>query len=339
MKGRIEHSLQTEKVIDKLLNGLPDVVTDYYYEFKSGRQPKSCLEYIRKINKFLCYINSDNTKNIKVSDITKLDVSKFLDSISYTIDNDGNKKESSLSYRQGYHSILKSFFDFLYDNQYINENPLHRIKRPKGEDYVHRIFLNEYELKDILLAVETGAGNNRCVARQYKWQSRDRVIMMLFIQTGIRETALSEINVEDIDFDTHTIRSVIEKGHKDKIFKMSSKLENAMVEWINTRGNLLCGKDEDALFISSERKRISQRSLYEIVSKFTKEALGYSVSPHKLRAAFANLMLEKTNGNIYVVQQLLGHSRTDTTAKIYVKDNRNKYNDLAANIIEETIFD
>ena len=64
---------------------------------------------------------------------------------------------------------------------------MHRIKRPKGEDYVHRIFLNEYELKDILLAVETGAGNNRCVARQYKWQSRDRVIMMLFIQTGIRE--------------------------------------------------------------------------------------------------------------------------------------------------------
>lgn len=204
---------------------------------------------------------------------------------------------------------------------------------------MHRIFLNEYELKDILLAVETGAGNNRCVARQYKWQSRDRVIMMLFIQTGIRETALSEINIEDIDFDTHTIKSVIEKGHKDKIFKMSSKLENAMVEWIDTREKLLKGKEEDALFISSERKRISQRSLYEIVSKFTKEALGYSVSPHKLRAAFANLMLEKTNGNIYVVQQLLGHSRTDTTAKIYVKDNRNKYNDLAANIIEETIFD
>ena len=339
MKGRLEHSLQTENTIEKILDELPSVVTDYYYEFKSGRQPKSCLEYIRKINKFLCFINQDDLKNIDISNITRLDVSKFLDSISYTIDNNGSKKESSLSYRQGYHSILKSFFDYLCDNQYINENPLQRIKRPKGEDYVHRIFLNEYELKDILLAVETGAGNDRCVSKQYKWQNRDRVIMMLFIQTGIRETALSEINVEDIDFGTHTIKSVIEKGHKDKIFKMSSKLEGAMIEWIDTREKLLDGKEEDALFISSERKRISQRSLYEIVGKFTKEALGYSVSPHKLRAAFANLMLEKTNGNIYVVQQLLGHSRTDTTAKIYVKDNRNKYNDLAANIIEETIFD
>lgn len=211
MKGRLEHSLQTENTIEKILDELPSVVTDYYYEFKSGRQPKSCLEYIRKINKFLCFINQDDLKNIDISNITRLDVSKFLDSISYTIDNNGSKKESSLSYRQGYHSILKSFFDYLYDNQYINENPLQRIKRPKGEDYVHRIFLNEYELKDVLLAVETGAGNDRCVSRQYKWQNRDRVIMMLFIQTGIRETALSEINVEDIDFGTHTIKSVIEK--------------------------------------------------------------------------------------------------------------------------------
>ena len=119
MKGRLEHSLKTESTINKLLNDLPDVVTDYYYEFKSGRQPKSCLEYIRKINKFLYYINPDDTKNIDFSCMSRLNVSKFLDSISYTIDSNGNKKESSLSYRQGYHSILKSFFDFLYDNQYI----------------------------------------------------------------------------------------------------------------------------------------------------------------------------------------------------------------------------
>ena len=41
---------------------------------------------------------------------------------------------------------------------------------------------------------------------QYKWKSRDRAIMMLFMQTGIRETALSEINIEDIDFENHSIK-------------------------------------------------------------------------------------------------------------------------------------
>ena len=80
---------------------------------------------------------------------------------------------------------------------------------PSGEDFVNRKFLDEDDLKEVLLAVECGAGNRRSVAMQYKWKSRDRAIMMLFIQTGIRETALSEINIEDIDFENHIIKSII----------------------------------------------------------------------------------------------------------------------------------
>ena len=103
MKGRLEHSLQTEQNIKRLLEELPDYVTYYYYEFKSGRQPKACLEYIRKIRRFLLYINS-NPKDIKATDITKFDITKFLDEISYIVDGNGNKKESSFSYQKSYHS-------------------------------------------------------------------------------------------------------------------------------------------------------------------------------------------------------------------------------------------
>ena len=74
------------------------------------------------------------------------------------------------------------------------------------------------------------------------------------------------------------------------------------------------------------------------MKKYTEEALGYSISPHKLRAAFANIMLKKTNENIYIVQQLLGHSRTETT-KIYLDNNINQYNEMAANIISKTLFE
>ena len=91
------------------------------------------------------------------------------------------------------------------------------------------------------------------------------------------------------------------------------------------------------MFISKSRTRITQKSLSNIVGKYTKEAFGYSITPHKLRAAFANIMLKKTDENIYIVQQLLGHARTETT-KIYLKNNLNKYNDLAANIISDAIF-
>lgn len=339
MKGRLEHSLKIEKNIQDILSELPRYVTYYYYEFKAGRQPTACREYIRKISKFLNYIDSKNLKEINPKNISKFQITCFLDSLEYIQDKDGNKKQSSLSYRKSYHTILKSFFDFLFENEYIDENPMLKIKRVRGEDFVTRKYLDEIDLKKVLLAIETGAGDRRSVAMQKKWKERDKAILMILIQTGIRETALSEINVEDIDFENHIIKSVIEKGHKDKTFTMCSQLEKALEEWIIKRKYILSesNQKEDALFISKSKKRISQKSLSNIVEKFTKEALGYSITPHKIRASFANIMLEKTNENIYVVQQLLGHARTETT-KIYLKNNLNQYNEMAAQVIEETVF-
>ncbi len=338
MKGRLEHSLQIESNIRKILKEMPDYVTYYYYEFKSGRQPRACLEYIRKIKKFLSFISSD-MKNVEPKNITKYEITKFLDDISYIVDSNGNKKESSFSYQKSYHSILKSFFDYLYENDYIDENPMIKIKRVRGDDFVNRKFLTEDELKEILKIVDRGAGSRVAINRQEKWKTRDKAIMMLFMQTGIRETALTEINIEDIDFENHMIKSVIEKGHKDKTFHMSDELEYAIFSWLSDREMIMNGySNEDSLFISQAKKRMTAKSVSNIVEKYTEEALGYSVSPHKLRAAFANIMLNKTDGNIYVVQQLLGHARTETT-KIYLRNNVNQYNEMAADIISKSLFE
>lgn len=338
MKGRLEHSLQIEKNIQVILKDMPDFVTYYYYEFKSGRQPRACLEYIRKIRRFLMYINP-NMKEIKPNEITKYEITKFLDDISYIKDVDGNKKESSFSHQKAYHSVLKSFFDFLCANDYVESNPMLKIKRVRGEDCVNRKFLTEDELKEILKTVNDGAGNQRAKSRQEKWKTRDKAIMMLFMQTGIRETALTEINIEDVDFENHMIKSVIEKGHKNKTFHMSDELEYAIFSWLNDREYIMKEKsEEDCLFVSQDRRRITAKGIGDIVRKYTEEALGYSVSPHKLRAAFANMMLDKTNGNIYIVQQLLGHARPETT-KIYLRNNVNQYNEMAADIVSKSLFE
>lgn len=337
MKGRVEHSLKIEQNIKNILITLPDYVTYYYYEFKSGRQPAACREYIRKISKFLFFINPQDVKSITPINITKYDIACFLDSIEYVEDENGNKKQTSLSYKKCYHSVLNSFFCFLQENDYIKQNPMNSIKRVRGEDCVNRKFLSESELKKILVAIDTGAGSRRSVAMQQKWKNRDKAILMIFMQTGIRETALSEINIEDVDFTNHIIKSIIEKGHKNKTFTMSQELESVLKSWLKEREQVLDDFGENALFISKSKSRISQGSLSDIVKKYSKEALGYSVSPHKLRASFANIMLEKTGDNIYIVQQLLGHARTETT-KIYLKNNINQYNDMAANVIANAIF-
>ena len=151
MKGRVEHSLKIEQNIKNILITLPDYVTYYYYEFKSGRQPAACREYIRKISKFLFFINPQDVKSITPINITKYDIACFLDSIEYVEDENGNKKQTSLSYKKCYHSVLNSFFCFLQENDYIKQNPMNNIKRVRGEDCVNRKFLSESELKKIWL--------------------------------------------------------------------------------------------------------------------------------------------------------------------------------------------
>ena len=60
--GRLENKLKREKLIFDILSNMPQYVTDYYYNLSASRESSSCLEHIRKIRKFLLYLNSDINK-------------------------------------------------------------------------------------------------------------------------------------------------------------------------------------------------------------------------------------------------------------------------------------
>lgn len=336
MEGRLENTLKTNAKIKCLLNELPDYVTEYYNEFKHGRQPKACYEYIMKIRLYLMSISSE-PKSITVDMLTMASVVDFIDSIMIKDDGKGGMKETSTSYRNLVHSVLSSFFSFMVDNKYVERNFMDRIKRSKGKDKVVRKFLTVKQMKDVLNAVDTGAGSDVARGKQKRWRERDKALLMLFMQTGMRETAVSEINAYDIDLENRKITGVIEKGHKHREFSMSAELTIAMRKWINKREELLDGAESDALFITYEKNRLRSGAISDIVKKYTLEATGTALSPHKLRRSYANMMLEATGGNIYMVQQLLGHARPDTT-EIYLNADNEKYNEESANIVSKTLF-
>lgn len=335
MKGRLENTIKTEKNTDYLLSELPQYVTEYYFNLSSKREPKSCLEYIRKIKKFLEFVDKNNLKNIDFTSITDLTIARYMKKLE-TTEKNGNIVETSFSYRKQNHTILKSFFTYLHKKGYIEKNPMELIEREVGRDHPHRIFLKEDDLKDILSSVETGAGTKRMVSRQKEWKDRDLAILMLFMQTGMRETALTEINVDDINFDTKTL-TIIDKGHEHHVYVLSDKMLDVLQEWLYHREVFLLDyEDTDALFISVNRKRITSSAVSKIVRKYTTDALGYEVSPHKLRAAYCNILLNKT-GNLYLVSKLVGHKRPDTT-EIYLDDTSIKDKEMAAQLITSAIF-
>ena len=92
--------------------------------------------------------------------------------------------------------------------------------------------------------------------------------------------------------------------------------------WIEKREKLLHGEDNKALFISSWRRRMSETAIYNLVQKYSEAALGYAISPHKLRAAFISLYHEANGGDIKATCEAVGHADVSTTS-IYITNRNN----------------
>lgn len=330
MNGRLEHKIKNEKWIADNLKELPECVAQYYYSRSSSKESKGSAEYIKKIKSFMKFVSED-TRNIDVANITEDDVSKYLHSIEQTIDNKGNIRETSFSYRKQIHSILNSFFEYLRKRRVVAENPMDCISRPTSKDVVKRTYLDSFDIHFLLECIDNGAGSDIQKNRQENWKLRDKAIMVLLAMTGMRETALLEINIDDIDFEMGTIQ-VIDKRHKTHVYKMNEAIRSALVNWIADREIKLSGIDTDALFISNRRQRLGVKSLVAIVEKYSLEALGYKISPHKLRGAFCTILYKQT-GDIEFVRRAVGHSCIETTQRYIVDDDTAK--DEAASIMSK----
>ena len=96
---------------------------------------------------------------------------------------------------------------------------------------------------------------------------------------------------------------------------------------------------EDALFLSLQKRRITQRAVQNLVKKYAAVAapLKTKISPHKLRSTFATNLYNNT-GDIYLVADVLGHSSVDTTRKHYA-DMTDARRRMAAERVELPTFD
>jgi site-specific recombinase XerC len=179
--------------------------------------------------------------------------------------------------------------------------------RPSCKQERHVTFLSEEEIKQCLDNV-----HENCTE---KFINRDICIISLGVSIGLRVSAITQINLEDIDFDTNTIK-VIEKGNKYRVMNFGSNLRQKLVAWIEDRNKYFGDVDTNALFISRKKNRISVSAVEDMITKYTKN-IGKHITPHKLRATCATNLYKKT-GDIYMVAEQLGHANI-ATSKIYTE--------------------
>ena len=213
---------------------------------------------------------------------------------------------------------LRSFYGYLFMNERVPSNVTELVALPK----IHEkpiIHLTQEEITRMLAAAETGETlTKRQQDFQQKTARRDYAMLSLFLGTGIRVSECVGLNISDVNMEDRAFL-VTRKGGNQVILYFPESVAEALQAYLKERNEIetLPGH-EDALFLSLQKRRITQRAVENLVKKYAAVAapLKPKISPHKLRSTFATNLYGAT-GDIYLVADVLGHSSVDTTRKHY----------------------
>ncbi|MBR6525537.1 MAG: tyrosine-type recombinase/integrase [Clostridia bacterium] len=230
-------------------------------------------------------------------------------------------------------SSIRSLFDYLYRNGIVEANVTTLVSLPKLHDKPI-LRLDADEMKKMIDAAASGEGLSD---RQNQYRAftgtRDFAMIMLFLGTGIRVSECVGIDISDIDFDTNAF-VVTRKGGNQVILYFPQEVADALNAYLKERIEIAAlPGHEDALFLSLQKKRMTQRAVQLMVKKYAAVAapLKQKISPHKLRSTFGtNLYLE--TGDIYLVADVLGHSDVNTTRKHYADMTDSKRREAARHV-------
>lgn len=143
---------------------------------------------------------------------------------------------------------------------------------------------------------------------------RDRTIIELIYQTGVRRGECQRLDLEHVDLESQILQVRQGKGKKDRLLPISESLVDLLSDYLeNSRPAFRPPPGEPALFLSNQRRRLGGARVNQIFRQAAQRAgLERGVTPHVLRYAFATHLVQK-GAELRHVQEMLGHSQVSTT--------------------------
>lgn len=342
MNGRDEHHVALEQKIERMIEGKPDYLRLYYLSMQyPSMRTKS--EYVGEVIHYLTYISDQ--LNVDISNPKNLNyqnVIEFLHSIQYK-EKDGIQEPTSVAYRKLVWTCLNKFFVYLVSTHQIEENPMVSVMRPKGHDNVKRVYMKDYDIQAALQYISDYGG---------EFRTRDLAIVIVFLQTGMRVTALSEMDIENVSFQvvssdghihstadiTGASITIVDKRNKEFEKLISATAAKYLYLWLVERNAMLLKKgiqNQSAVFINRDCQRISQHGINYLMWKYMPKIDGKQISPHALRRTYGTTLYQQTK-DIYYVQQAMGHASPETTQMYVVESGNDKRR--AADIMDSACF-
>ena len=212
-------------------------------------------------------------------------------------------------------STLKSFFKFLMRKGVVKKSPLSKVLAPKTSKRLP-VFVEKAGIEKLLTEIE--------FSDDFEGK-RDKMILDLFYNTGMRRSELNNLKETDIDSYNSQIK-VLGKGNKERIIPIQPQLRAALKEYMDMK-NQSIATPSIYLFVNMEGKLLNPSNIYQIVKKYLNLITTIDKkSPHVLRHTFATHLMNN-GADINAVKELLGHASLAAT-QVYTHNTIDKLKNI-----------
>ena len=275
--------MDDKKILEKteiVIRELPPFAEDYFLSRTLSTSPSTRLNYAYDLRLFFSflfsYLEKEEGEKIEIEDLKKLkgrDIERY---IFFLKKKNGEKgiarKISSLS----------SFFNYFVKHEEIEKNPCDLVEKPK----IHEneiIYLSPDEVVKFLNVIEFGSSSFSPKQKEYweKTRKRDLAIASVFLDTGIRVSELSSLNLSDVDLNECKLH-IRRKGGNKSFVPLGDEAILPVKEYMEERG-----EEEGPFFLSTQKNRMSVQTIENLINKYAKIAgIKKKITPHKLRKTF-----------------------------------------------------
>lgn len=200
---------------------------------------------------------------------------------------------------QSYYKSIKRFFNWLVEEGILPKSPMASLRSPKVPRRIIRPFSAE-QIRALLLL---------CDGAKFLG-ARNKAIILLFLDTGLRLSELASIRLSDVDFNRELI-TVMGKGAKERVVAMGKSIQKALLHYLLMRQD-----SHPCLWVSKERRPLDARAIQCMIQRLGKRAglQGVRCSPHTFRHTAAINCLRNGMGE-FNLQWMLGHSTLQMTRR------------------------
>src|SRR3989304_3677958 len=266
-------------------------IQDYlsYIQSEKNYSAHTFDAYKKDLFSFSDFLKSEQKEKITPDSIRRKDIKNYLIYLS--------QKGFDPASIQRKLSTLRSFFKYLQRKLKVKTNPASSLEAPKRKKRLPRA-LSWPQVKSLL---------EPSLYQKEKEGLRDRAILELLYNTGLRLAEISSLKRGDIDFQAGEIK-VLGKGNKERIVPIGENAAKILTGYLDSKNS-----KDDFIFSNKYREKLGRRGIARVVKKFGAKVIEEKkFSPHVLRHSFATHLLDE-GANLLAVKEMLGHEKLSTT--------------------------